>query len=44
LDDLSFEVNNIKAGRYIGEVSLDHLIFADDICVFSKRTWFAKYT
>jgi len=28
------ELNNIKAGRYIGEVFLNHLMFADDICVF----------
>jgi len=33
LDDLSKEINNIKAGCYIGEVLLNHLIFADDICV-----------
>ena len=34
LDDLSNELNNIKAGCYIGEALLNHLIFADDICVF----------
>ena len=34
LDDSSNELNNIKAGCYIGEVLLNHLIFADDICVF----------
>jgi len=34
LDDLSNELTNIKAGCYIGEVLLNHLIFADDICVF----------
>jgi len=34
LDDLSTELNNIKAGCYIGEVLLNHLIYADDICVF----------
>jgi len=33
LDDLSTELNNIKAGCYIGEVSII-LMFADDICVF----------
>jgi len=37
LDDLSNELNNIKAGCYIGEVLLNRLIFADDICVFSPR-------
>jgi len=34
LDDLSNELNNIKAGCYIGEVLVNHLMFADDICVF----------
>ena len=34
LDDLSNELNNIKAGCYTGEVLLNHLMFADDICVF----------
>ena len=34
LNDLSNELNNIKAGCYIGEYLLNHLIFADDICVF----------
>jgi len=34
LDDLSTELNNIKAGCYIGDVLLNHLMFADDICVF----------
>ena len=34
LDDLSDELNNIKAGCYIGEVLLNHLMFADDTCVF----------
>ena len=33
LDDLSNELNNITAGCYIGEVLLNHLMFADDICV-----------
>jgi len=31
---LSNELNNIKAGCYVGEVLLNHLMFADDICVF----------
>jgi len=34
LDDLSNELNNVKAGCYVGEVLLNHLMFADDICVF----------
>ena len=34
LDDLSLELNNIKGECCIGEILLNHLIFADDICVF----------
>jgi len=34
LDDVSIEPNNIKAECYIGEVLFNHLMFADDICVF----------
>jgi len=34
LDDLSNELNNIKAGCYVGEVLLHHFMFVDDICVF----------
>jgi len=34
LHGLSLELNNIKAECYIGEVLLNHLMFADDICVF----------
>jgi len=36
LDDLSNGLNNIKAGCYIGEVLLNHLMFGDDICVFCR--------
>jgi len=34
LNHLSLELHNIKAGCYIGQVLLNHLMFADDICVF----------
>ena len=34
LDDLSNELNNIKAWCCVGEVLLNHLMFADDICMF----------
>jgi len=34
LDDLCTELNNIKAGCYTDEVLLNHLMFADDVCVF----------
>ena len=44
LDDLPNELNNIKAGCYIGKVLLNHLMFADDICVMSKCTLVAKNT
>jgi len=36
------ELNNIKAGCYIGKVLLNHLMFADDICVLPKCTLVAK--
>jgi len=42
LDDLSNELNNIKAGCYIGEVLLNHLMFADDICVFCPSVRWLK--
>jgi len=43
LYDLSNELNNIKAGCYIGEVLLYHLMFADDICVFCPSVrWLQK--
>ena len=49
LDDFSNELNNIKAGCYICEVLLNHLMFADDICdmcvlFLSKCTLVAKNT
>ena len=34
LDDLSTEINNIKARCYIGEVLWNHLMSPDDVCVF----------
>ena len=36
-DDLSIELNNTRAGCYIVEVLLNHLMFADDICIFCPR-------
>ena len=35
LDDLSQKLNTVRAGCYIGNVCLNHIMFADDICVFS---------
>ena len=34
LDDFSNELNNIKEWCYIGKVLSNHLMFADDICIF----------
>jgi len=34
LNELSLELNNIKAGCYIGEVLLNRLLSANGICVF----------
>ena len=43
LDGLSNELNNIKTGCYIGEALLNHLMFADDICVFCPSVrWLQK--
>jgi len=33
---LSVERNNIEDGCCIGEVLLNHLMFADDICLFDR--------
>ena len=45
LDDLSNELNNIKAGCYIGEALLNHLNACRwYLCVLSKRTLVAKNT
>jgi len=32
-DDLPTEINSIEAGCYVGEILLNHLMFADDIFV-----------
>jgi len=43
LDDLSNELNNIEAGCCIGEVLLNQLMFADDVCVFCPSVrWFQR--
>ena len=34
MDDLSIKLNSIKAGCYIGNTLMNHLIFADDLCCF----------
>ena len=35
IDDLSVKLNKIKAGCYIGNSLLNHILFADDPCCFS---------
>ena len=35
IDDLSKELNKIKVGCLIGKSLLNHLLFADDLCVFA---------
>ena len=41
--DLSNELNSIKVGCSIGKVLLNHLMFADDICVFySSVRWLQR--
>jgi len=37
LNDLSTELKNMKIGSYIGEILLNHLMFADDICVLCPK-------
>jgi len=39
IDDLSSELNNIKAGCVVGDVLLNHLMSADDTCVFCPSVW-----
>ena len=35
IDDLSVKLIKIKAGCYIGNTLLNHILFADDLCCFS---------
>ena len=35
MDDLSQKLNKVTAGCFIGNKCLNHIMFADDICVFS---------
>ena len=35
LDDLSRKLNSIQSGCFVGSSLLNHLMFADDLCVFS---------
>ena len=35
MDDLSRELNSVQSGCFVGSSLLNHLMFADDLCVFS---------
>ena len=35
MDDLSLALNNSGIGRYLGDAFLNHLCYADDICLIS---------
>ena len=35
IDDLSVKLNCVKAGCFLGNSRLNHIIYADDLCCFS---------
>ena len=35
IDDLSRLLNNVRAGCYVGNSCINHIFFADDICLMS---------
>ena len=35
MDDLSRKLNSVQSGCFVGSSLLNHLMFADDLCVFS---------
>ena len=35
VDDLTYNLNTAKAGGYVGNYCLNHIMFADDISLFS---------
>ena len=34
MDDLSRKLNSVQSGCFVGSSLLNHLLFADDLCVF----------
>ena len=36
VDDLSSSLNNISAGCSVGNVSINHLLYADDVCLLAS--------
>ena len=39
MDDLSVALNNSGIGGYLGDAFLNHLCYADDICLISLSQW-----
>ena len=37
IDDLTYNLNNVKSGCYVGNYCLNHIMFGDDICLFSPN-------
>ena len=35
MDDLPRKLNSVQSGCFVGSSLLNHLMFADDLCVFS---------
>ena len=35
IDDLTYNLNTLKSGCYVGYYCLNHIMFPDDICLFS---------
>ena len=35
IDDLTYNLNTVKSGCYVGNYCLNNIMFADDICLFS---------
>ena len=42
MDDLSVALNNSGIGGYLGDAFLNHLCYADDICLISLSQWRSK--
>ena len=40
-NDLSFRLNAVQAGCFVGNKRINHLMYADDFCCFAPR--FSKY-
>ena len=36
MDELSTRLLEVKAGCFVGNISVNHLLYADDLCCFSQ--------